>query len=56
MEHEFTYATLGKTKLAVSRLGLTATYRPGKRAIYNNKEPLIDNPQVLFCELHGEKC
>jgi aryl-alcohol dehydrogenase-like predicted oxidoreductase len=34
MEHDFPYATLGKTKLTVSRLGLAATYRPGKRAVY----------------------
>ena len=34
MEHDFPYTTLGKTKLTVSRLGLAATYRPGKRAVF----------------------
>jgi aryl-alcohol dehydrogenase-like predicted oxidoreductase len=30
----FTHATLGKTGLSVHRLGLSATYRPGKEAIH----------------------
>lgn len=34
MEHNFPFTNLGKTKQRVSRLGLAATYRPGKRAIY----------------------
>ena len=31
---DFTHTTLGKTGIAVHRLGLSATYWPGKRAIY----------------------
>ncbi len=34
MNQDFTHTTLGNTGLAVHRLGLAATYRPGKKAIY----------------------
>jgi aryl-alcohol dehydrogenase-like predicted oxidoreductase len=34
MEKDFVHTTLGKTNLQVHRLGLSATYRPGKKAIY----------------------
>jgi aryl-alcohol dehydrogenase-like predicted oxidoreductase len=34
MTQSFTHTTLGKTGLPVFRLGLSATYRPGKEAIY----------------------
>ena len=34
MNQDFLHTTLGKTGIAVHRLGLSATYRPGKRAIY----------------------
>ena len=34
MNQDFLHTTLGKTGMAVHRLGLSATYWPGKRAIY----------------------
>lgn len=34
MHQDFTHATLGKTGIPVHRLGLSASYRPGKQAIY----------------------
>ena len=34
MNQSFTHATLGKTGVAVHRLGLSASYRPGKQTIY----------------------
>jgi aryl-alcohol dehydrogenase-like predicted oxidoreductase len=34
MQQDFTHTTLGRSDLAVHRLGLSATYRPGKKAIY----------------------
>lgn len=34
MTNDFTHATLGKTDLRVHRLGLSATYRPGKATIH----------------------
>lgn len=34
MGHDSLYTTLGSTDLKVSKLGLAATYRPGKKAIY----------------------
>lgn len=34
MERDFTHTTLGRTGLKVFRLGLSATYRPGKKTIY----------------------
>lgn len=34
MNQNFTQTTLGATGIAVHRLGLSATYRPGKKAIY----------------------
>lgn len=34
MNQDFTYTILGNTGIKVHRLGLSATYRPGKKAIY----------------------
>ena len=34
MDQDFTHTTLGKTGIPVHRLGLSATYRPGKETIY----------------------
>ncbi|MBM4160232.1 MAG: hypothetical protein FJ217_03940, partial [Ignavibacteria bacterium] len=34
MSSNFTHTVLGRTGIRVHRLGLSATYRPGKRAIY----------------------
>ena len=34
MNHDFTHTTLGNTGLKVHRLGLSATYLPGKKTIY----------------------
>jgi len=34
MTQSFTHTTLGNSGLKVHRLGLSATYRPGKQAIY----------------------
>jgi aryl-alcohol dehydrogenase-like predicted oxidoreductase len=34
MNHDFTHTMLGNTGLKVHRLGLSATYRPGKKTIY----------------------
>ena len=34
MSAEFLHSTLGRSGLRVHRLGLSATYRPGKAAIY----------------------
>ncbi|MBM4162716.1 MAG: aldo/keto reductase [Ignavibacteria bacterium] len=34
MSSNFTHTVLGRTGICVHRLGLSATYRPGKRAIY----------------------
>jgi len=34
MPHDFLHATLGRTGLRVFRLGLSASYRPGKQAVY----------------------
>jgi hypothetical protein len=34
MNHDFTHTILGNTGLKVHRLGLSATYRPGKKTIY----------------------
>jgi aryl-alcohol dehydrogenase-like predicted oxidoreductase len=34
MTQNFTHTTLGKTGIPVHRLGLSATYRPGKKTIY----------------------
>ena len=34
MQQDFTHTTIGRSGLAVHRLGLSATYRPGKKAIY----------------------
>jgi aryl-alcohol dehydrogenase-like predicted oxidoreductase len=46
MSEEFTQATLGNTGLRVHRLGLSATYRPGKHAIRTALEHGIN---FLFC-------
>ena len=34
MAHDFTHSVLGRTGIKVHRLGLSATYRPGKKTIY----------------------
>src|SRR4030042_6287515 len=34
MSENFTHTILGKTGLKVCRLGLSATYRPGRKAVY----------------------
>jgi len=34
MNHDFLHTTLGKTGMNVHRLGLSATYRPGKKTLY----------------------
>ncbi len=34
MDQDFTHTSLGNTSIAVNRLGMSATYRPGKGAIY----------------------
>ena len=34
MSQDFTHTTLGNTGISVHRLGLSATNRPGKKAIY----------------------
>ncbi len=34
MDRDFSHTTLGNTGIGVHRLGLSATYRPGKKAIY----------------------
>lgn len=39
MTPDFTHATLGHTGLPVHRLGLSASYRPGKKVVF---EPIDD--------------
>ena len=34
MDQDFSHSTLGRTGIKVHRLGLSATYRPGKQTIY----------------------
>ncbi len=46
MSGDFTRTTLGNTGLRVHRLGLAATYRPGKNAIYTALDHGIN---FLFC-------
>jgi aryl-alcohol dehydrogenase-like predicted oxidoreductase len=43
---EFTHTALGNTGITVSRLGLSATYRPGKDAIYR---ALDEGINYFFC-------
>ena len=43
---DFSFATLGKTGRIVHRLGLSASYRPGKKAIY---KALDEGVNVFFC-------
>jgi aryl-alcohol dehydrogenase-like predicted oxidoreductase len=43
---DFSFATLGKTGRVVHRLGLSASYRPGRKAIY---KALDEGVNVLFC-------
>lgn len=42
MNSDFNHATLGRTGIPVFRLGLSASYRPGKRAIYRSIEEGIN--------------
>jgi aryl-alcohol dehydrogenase-like predicted oxidoreductase len=46
MSREFTHTTLGSTGLRVHRLGLSASYRPGKSSIYTALEHGVN---YLFC-------
>jgi aryl-alcohol dehydrogenase-like predicted oxidoreductase len=46
MDKDFTHTTLGNTGITVNRLGLSATYRPGKKAIYKALDEGVD---FLFC-------
>jgi len=46
MQDDFTHTTLGKLGKPVFRLGLAASYRPGKRAIY---KALEEGLNYLFC-------
>lgn len=46
MIQDFTHATLGSTGIRVHRLGLSATYRPGKKAIY---KALDEGINYFFC-------
>jgi aryl-alcohol dehydrogenase-like predicted oxidoreductase len=46
MSEEFTHTTLGNTGLRVHRLGLSASYRPGKDSIYTALERGLN---YLFC-------
>lgn len=46
MNQDFTHTTLGSTGIAVNRLGLSASYRPGKRAIY---KALDEGLNYFFC-------
>lgn len=46
MNQDFTHSTLGNTGIAVTRLGLSATYRPGKGAIY---KALDEGLNYFFC-------
>src|SRR5574337_23291 len=45
MNPDFSFATLGKTGRIVHRLGLSASYRPGKKAIY---KALDEGVNVFF--------
>jgi aryl-alcohol dehydrogenase-like predicted oxidoreductase len=46
MTQDFTHTILGKTGMAVHRLGLSASYRPGKQAIYR---ALDEGLNYFFC-------
>lgn len=46
MDCDFTHTTLGSTGITVNRLGLSATYRPGKSAIY---KALDEGLNYFFC-------
>jgi hypothetical protein len=46
MSRELTHTTLGSTGLRVHRLGLSASYRPGKSSIYAALEHGVN---YLFC-------
>jgi aryl-alcohol dehydrogenase-like predicted oxidoreductase len=46
MIEDFTHATLGKTGIKVFRLGLSGTYRPGKKAIH---KALDEGVNYFFC-------
>ena len=46
MNQDFTHTILGNTGITVHRLGLSATYRPGKRAIY---KALDEGLNIFFC-------
>lgn len=46
MNQDFTHTTLGNTGITVHRLGLSATYRPGKRTIYR---ALDEGLNYFFC-------
>jgi hypothetical protein len=57
MTQSFTHTSLGKSGLKVHRLGLSATYRPGKEAIYKAVDEGInfffffgiDNQMIMLC-------
>jgi len=46
LNQDFTHTKLGSTGIAVNRLGLSASYRPGKRAIY---KALDGGLNYFFC-------
>ena len=46
MNGDFTHARLGNTGLTVHRLGLSATYRPGRRAVYR---AIDEGLNYFFC-------
>ena len=46
MSEDFLHTTLGKTGLKVHRLGMSASYRPGRRTIY---KALDEGLNCLFC-------
>jgi len=46
VNQDFTHTTLGNTGITVHRLGLSATYRPGKRTIYR---ALDEGLNYFFC-------
>lgn len=46
MNQDFTHTILGNTGISIHRLGLSATYRPGKRVIY---KALDEGLNFFFC-------
>jgi aryl-alcohol dehydrogenase-like predicted oxidoreductase len=46
LNQDFTHTRLGSTSITVSRFGMSATYRPGKRAIY---KALDEGLNYFFC-------